>query len=121
MLMGGLALYMQFQTKYENKMKTGNKLDQGKLPYTALTRSLALPLHEIVKVLDFGIKKYSKDNWLIVPNAKERYEDALDRHLASWRMGETKDTETNLHHLAHAGCCLLFVLYFELTGKGDEI
>lgn len=87
------------------------KFDQGKdlwhlLPIKAVT--------EIVKVLTFGAKKYAPDNWQRVPNRKARYYDAMMRHTQAWRLGEQDDPETGIHHLAHAGCCLLFLLSEEL-------
>jgi hypothetical protein len=70
---------------------------------------------EIVKVLEFGAKKYDVDNWQRVPQARTRYFDAAMRHLIAWREGESTDAESGLHHLAHAGCCVVFLLWFELT------
>jgi len=70
-------------------------------------------LQEVVEVLTFGAKKYAADNWKYVPNARERYIDAAYRHLADWNSGEKKDPETGKSHLAHAVCCLLFLLWFE--------
>ncbi len=71
-------------------------------------------LEEIAKVLTFGAKKYDDDNWRKVPNLRRRYLAACLRHVWAWRKGERNDPETGLHHLAHAGCCLLFVLSTEL-------
>ena len=34
----------------------------------------------------------------------------------SWRDGEKNDLESGLHHLAHAGCCLLFMLWLDDRG-----
>jgi len=65
---------------------------------------------EIVKVLTFGAKKYSPDNWRYVPDGERRYFSALLRHLAAWHDGEDIDKESGLSHLAHAGCCLLFLM-----------
>lgn len=78
-----------------------------------------LPLRTVSKIVDvltFGAHKYSAGNWQLVPNAKERYFAALLRHLERWQSGEKTDFESGLSHLAHAGCCLLFLLWFE-----DEI
>jgi hypothetical protein len=86
----------------------GEKLDTGK------TRWSLLPWKEteqLVRVLDFGAKKYSVDNWQQVPNARERYFDAALRHLVAWKSGEELDPESGLPHLAHAGCCVLFLLW----------
>jgi len=73
-------------------------------------------VEEVVKVLTLGAVKYEDDNWKRVDNAKSRYFSALLRHLTAWVGGETNDSETGLNHLAHAGCCLLFLLWFDLGG-----
>mgnify|MGYP001558282212 CR=1 FL=1 len=48
--------------------------------------------------------------------------DALQRHLTAWWEGEDLDPESGLSHLAHCGCCLLFLLAFQLrrTGRDDR-
>lgn len=74
-------------------------------------------LQEVVEVLTFGAKKYAADNWKHVPQAQERYIDAAYRHLADWNSGEKKDPETGKSHLAHAICCLLFLLWFEQSER----
>lgn len=73
-----------------------------------------LPLKQvwdIVAVLEFGAKKYTPCGWQKVPDAENRYFDAAMRHLCAWRSGEKRDPETNLPHLAHAACCLLFLMW----------
>jgi hypothetical protein len=62
----------------------------------------------VAKVLTFGAVKYGPDNWRIVPNAIERYESALFRHI--YTSGETIDPESGLPHLAHAACCIMFLI-----------
>ncbi len=85
----------------------GRKDDSGKLRYDLLPWK---SLREVVGVLTFGAIKYAPDNWRHVPDAKARYTSAFFRHVEAWRGGETHDPETGLHHLAHAICCLLFLL-----------
>ena len=85
----------------------GRKDDLGKpqwclLPFKAVEK--------IVKVLTFGAAKYSPGNWKNVSHADQRYFSALLRHLSAWHSGERFDKETKLSHLAHAGCCLLFLM-----------
>jgi len=92
----------------------GSKFDQDKLDYSLLP---VKPIAAIVEILTFGVKKYSRDNWQSVPDSIHRYTAAMYRHIEAWRGGEKLDPETNKHHLAHAGCCLLFLLWFELTGE----
>lgn len=75
-----------------------------------------LPLRAVrgvVKVLTFGARKYAPDNWRKVPDARPRYYAASMRHLAAWWEGEERDPESGLPHLAHAACCLLFLLALE--------
>jgi hypothetical protein len=67
-------------------------------------------VEEIVRVLMFGAKKYTPNNWMHV-KPRIRYYDALQRHMKAWLNGEKKDPETGLAHLAHAGCCLLFLMW----------
>lgn len=88
----------------------GRKFDGGKLDYTLVPFE---GLDEIVKVLMFGAKKYDRDNWRHVDNAAQRYTAAAFRHLTAYNKGETVDPETGVSHLAHAGCCLLFLLALE--------
>lgn len=72
-------------------------------------------LNSIVDVLEYGVKKYGLGNWKHVPDANTRYFDAAIRHLFAWRDGEKLDPETNLPHLAHAACCVIFALWFDLS------
>lgn len=98
-------------------MTDGMKFDQGKLRWDLLPIE---QVEEIVKVVTFGAKKYADNNWQIVPNAEERYYAALLRHLAQWRKGEAVDPETGIEHLAHAGCNIIFLLWFMKQKRGCE-
>lgn len=95
----------------DTQSQGGLKYDAGKLRFSLLMRSLWLPLKSIVAVLSYGEQKYAADSWQTVPNARVRYEDAMDRHLNAWRSGENYDAESGCHHLAHAGCNILFLLW----------
>lgn len=88
----------------------GRKDDTGKRQWSLIPWDV---VEDVVQVLEFGAKKYAPENWKKVPNARERYFDALMRHVLAWRSGEQNDPETGLNHLAHAGCCLMFLLWFE--------
>jgi hypothetical protein len=50
------------------------------------------------------------DNWRKVDQLERRYMGAAMRHLNAFRQGETLDAESGLHHLAHAMCCLAFII-----------
>ena len=90
----------------ENEV-TGVKYDSGKPEYSLMPKGA---LHETVKVLTYGAKKYSPDNWKRVPELQKRYFDALQRHIYAYQSGENIDPESGLHHLAHASCCINFML-----------
>lgn len=70
------------------------------------------PLEEVACVLGFGAEKYGDHNWRHGMVWSRLYASAL-RHLLSWNAGEDKDPETGRSHLAHACCCLLFLLQYE--------
>ena len=98
-------------------MSEGRKDDTGKARWDLLPLKAT---REIVDVLTFGAAKYGANNWQLVEDHEARYVAALQRHLTAWRLGETCDPESGLHHLAHAGCCLLFLLSEELGHDGDR-
>lgn len=85
----------------------GVKADAGKAPWDLMPFAA---LAEVVKVLEFGAKKYAPDNWRKVPEAHKRYLAACFRHLCARGLGEKLDPESGLPHLAHAACCVLFLL-----------
>jgi hypothetical protein len=93
------------------------KKDYGKpmwdlLPYGQLSH--------IVNVLTFGAEKYGPHQWQKVENAKDRYFAAMMRHLTAWWEGERADPESGMPHLAHAGCCLLFLMWGDDNGQSDS-
>ena len=93
---------------------TGTKDDTDKLDWSLLPLSA---LHSVIKVLMMGARKYSHDNWKFVQNAKRRYFNEAMRRLDAYQDGEETDKESGLSHLAHAVCCLIFLLWFEDNGK----
>jgi hypothetical protein len=93
-------------------MKEGTKFDENKVRYDLIPPEA---LHEIARVLTFGANKYAPRNWE-KGISYGRVFGALMRHLWSWWRGETLDPETGITHLAHAGCCLFFLLTYEARG-----
>jgi len=89
----------------------GIKYDNGKPRWSLLPLE---PVRNIVMVLTFGANKYDDHNWQKVEQPKDRYYSAMMRHIDAHVCGEWLDPESRLPHLAHAGCCLLFWLWFEL-------
>ncbi len=91
----------------------GIKYDSEKEKWSLLPLE---PMKEVVQVLMHGAKKYAPDNWKYV-KPKERYFDACLRHLSAWQAGEKNDSETGLSHIAHAVCCLVFLLWHDMHDK----
>jgi hypothetical protein len=70
-------------------------------------------LEEINKVLEFGASKYAVNNWQEGSGFKySRVLNSLLRHVFAFMRGEDKDPESGLSHMAHAGCNVLFILYY---------
>lgn len=82
-----------------------NKTNWSLMPFEAL--------EEINKVLEFGATKYSANNWQEGTGFKySRVLNSLLRHVFAFMRGEDKDPESGLSHMAHAGCNVLFILYY---------
>lgn len=92
----------------------GNKNDQEKIRTDLLP---TMPLLKIAEVLTFGARKYADHNWRGGIQYSRLIGAAL-RHLLAFNDGEDKDPESNLSHLAHLGCCVLFLLEQEAKGTG---
>lgn len=88
----------------------GRKHDSNKPRYSLLPENT---VHNVIQVLEYGAVKYEPDNWKYVPDARTRYYDAAMRHIDDWWNGSEVDEESSLPHLAHAICCLLFLLWFD--------
>ena len=88
----------------------GRKDDSAKIRYSLLPVGA---VNQVVQVLEFGSKKYADNNWQKVENSRTRYYDAAMRHIDAWLNGDLKDAETGLPHLAHAICCLMFLMWFD--------
>jgi hypothetical protein len=76
-------------------------------------------IEEIAQVLTFGGKKYGDNNWC--RGARwGRYFAGLCRHIFAWWQGENLDPETGYSHLAHAGCCLIFLMEYQRNSWGTD-
>ena len=85
----------------------GTKHDHGKPILGAVPPHAELA---VGRVLTFGAEKYARGNWDKVEDHENRYMDAALRHLNAHRRGELTDSESGESHLAHAACCILFML-----------
>lgn len=118
-------------------MSEGRKERRGKLRYDLMPpRSF----EKIVEVLTYGAEKYTvygdctcnlpntghaascqshkvrsrgDNNWKLVDNPIDTYYAAAMRHLQKFRLGESTDPDSGIHHIAHAITDLIFLLEFE--------
>jgi hypothetical protein len=92
---------------------TALKFDDGKLPLHLLSTEA---MNQTAAVLAFGAGKYAAHNWR-KGFVWSRPLSAAMRHITAFNAGEDKDPESGLSHLAHAACCIMFLLEFEKTHK----
>lgn len=104
-------------TMSKPNIEQGRKDDSAKRRYSLLPKGT---VNSVVDVLEYGAStKYEIDNWQKVPSARTRYYDAAMRHIDAWFNGDLKDAETGLPHLAHAICCLMFLMWFDGEAADD--
>lgn len=101
------------------------KADGGKPNWFLLMsgKGCAAALAGVVRVLSFAVrpladggKGYTEHSWRQVPNARERYEAAMYRHLNKIALGELVDDESGESHWDHVATNALFLS--ELTKAG---
>lgn len=97
------------------KIKGGDKEVLHK-PKLALHLVVPQFVQAIAQVLTKGGMKYSPHNWEKGISYEVVY-GALQRHLHAWYTGEENDSEWGYSHLAHAGCCLMFLFWYQFSGK----
>lgn len=71
----------------------------------------------LAKVLTFGARVYSADNWR-EGLAWRRVLGAALRHLAQFSQGNDLDVDSGLPHIDHAACCLMFLSEYQKTNNG---
>ena len=87
------------------------RFDEGKTDWNLVPWE---SVEQIAKVLQFGAKKYNSDNWRSGEGFDyTRVLNSLMRHIVAFQKGEDQDPESGLSHLAHAGCNVLFLLYYQ--------
>ena len=96
----------------KDKLK-GDRFNEGKPRWSLVDWNSMIPL---VRVLEFGAKKYSDDNWKKGLDKKEILESMM-RHLMALMDGEDIDPESGEHHMGHIMCNTMFYSYFNVENK----
>ena len=105
-----LELCKKLEIPKNPEKELGKKENKGKI------RPNLLPiteLKEVIRVFEYGVEKYSKDNWKHVKDPINEYNNALSRHLLDYLEGENKASDSNLPHLAHICANALILMWFE--------
>jgi hypothetical protein len=76
-------------------------------------------LEPMIRVLEFGAKKYAPENWKKGLIKKEILE-SMQRHLGALIDGEEVDSETGISHMGHIQCNAMFYNYMVDNNLGDE-
>jgi hypothetical protein len=69
-------------------------------------------LEPMIRVLEYGAKKYSPDNWR-KGMPREMVLDCLMRHVVALLDGEENDPESGLPHMGHVMCNAMFYVALE--------
>lgn len=88
-------------------MEKALRYNEGKPEWTQVHFKSLEPL---VRVLEFGARKYAKKNWQ-KPMELDKILDSAQRHLAAMIDGETHDPESGELHAGHMFCNMMFWVY----------
>lgn len=97
----------------------GAKLDGGKPRPGLVLQSFSKALSAVTDVGTFGANKYTPRGWLSVAHGRDRYNDAMFRHLLK-EENEPFDEDSGLLHSAHTAWNALARLELELREGGKS-
>lgn len=81
------------------------RFNDGKVEWSLVDFKSIEPM---VRVLEYGSEKYSKDNWKKGMDVTKMMESLL-RHSFSFLSGETEDQESGISHIGHVMCNAMFI------------
>jgi hypothetical protein len=94
----------------------GQKADRGKVLLWLLPVDA---LWAVAQVYTFGVKKYAAHNWAKGMKWSQMI-SAAKRHLTAFELGQDRDKESGLWHLAHLAFCILCLMAYQLRRVGDD-
>jgi hypothetical protein len=87
--------------------KQALRYNQGKVQWSLVDYKSIEPM---VRVLEYGCKKYAKENWKKGMPASQIIESML-RHTFKLLEGELVDPESGIEHVGHIQCNAMFLAY----------
>lgn len=99
--------------KSMNDPEKGMKYDGGKNIAGVLFEDFPRALNGVSSVATFGAEKYARSSWQSVPNAIQRYRDALVRHQLAQGMGEKICPDSGRPHSWHIAWNALALIELE--------
>lgn len=99
----------------------GAKLDAGKVRPSLIIEGMARAIFAVSEVATFGAAKYTPGGWVLVDNGRERYADAGYRHVLKRAMGEQRDPDSRLEHIAHEAWNALAKLDLAIREQEAEV
>lgn len=85
------------------------RYNQGK-PELSYVLDAMPALKDMVAVMEFGGKKYARNNWQL-GFPKEKLLDSMLRHVDAFYQGEDIDPESGKSHVGHIMCNAMFLAY----------
>jgi hypothetical protein len=83
------------------------RYNQGKVEWSLVDYKSLEPM---VRVLEYGVKKYARNNWKKGMPATQIIESML-RHTYKLLEGELVDPESGVEHVGHIQCNAMFLAY----------
>lgn len=102
-----------FDDIYHNRVI--GRFNQDKLQWTLMDSQAMTPM---IQVLQYGCKKYDRDNWKKACPKRLDLMDSLQRHALAMIAGEAIDKESGLPHIGHLMCNAMFYSYWEQQTNG---
>ena len=101
----GLRQMIEEESQLDNKLAARYNTGKPKLSFVH-----PIIMEEIARVMEYGAKKYARDNWRKGLPINSIIDSAL-RHLMDFKEGSTYDKESNETELGHAACNIMFAMY----------
>jgi hypothetical protein len=99
----------------------GAKLDQDKPEMELVINGFPRAVEAIGNLATFGKNKYSREGFLHVDNAINRYTSAMIRHMVAKAKGELIDPETGLTHASAVAWNAMAIVEIELRQAETEL